>query len=92
MKNYTQYIKEGYYTGDFKIGDIVICIKKDDYDEKTLTYNKVYQIEDTKTTFSENQLKLVGVNYYWREERFILATPKEREEYLIKNTAKKYNL
>ena len=87
--------KEGNYTGDFKIGDIVICIKKDNYssitgsDENILTYNGFYQIEDAKTTFSEDQLKLVGVDYYWREDRFILSTPEERKEYLIKKIQQK---
>ena len=87
-----KYIKTFENIKDFKIGDYVVCIDDSSEYNSNLKNNNIFEIEDIQKDYRTRQFKLIGVNTYWSENRFRLATPEEIEDYEIKNTAKKYNL
>lgn len=91
-----KYIKlyEIYKRVNFEINDIVICI--DTNGAKELTMNNAYKIKDINLN-NEGQVLLFEkfpekASTYWFSSRFRLATEEEIEDYMMKNTAKKYNL
>lgn len=90
IKKYLHYIKEENHTEDFQIDDVVICIDGDT--EQHIVLNNAYKIENKRSAFSDDQIKLFDVEFHWYVNRFRLATSEEREDYIIKKTSNKYNL
>ena len=90
MKRYLQYIKEN-NTKNFRVGDIVVCISEDKLD-KLLVLGNSYKVEEIRMAFSDWQIKLFGVDFYWYTDGFRFATPEEVKKFEIETTANKFNL
>ena len=90
-----KHLKHFENTNTFNIGDIVKCI---DDNDTFLTKNKCYTISNITISFGNRCMYMFleeetippHAKYY--KERFIIPTPKEIEEYLMKKAVKKYNI
>jgi hypothetical protein len=61
--------------------------------EELLEYGKFYKIENIITYRSGvTQYNFYNINYDWNDNRFRLATPEEKIQYELEQSANKFNI
>jgi len=77
----------------FNIGDYVKCIDVDE--TEFLNYNKIYIVSSTlgESDGYNKYITLEGNSHgTYNENRFVIPTPKEIEQYKLEQESNKYNL